>query len=156
MLAMNPKKIMYLLIHTSVSKWGDVEDITEWHKDRGFETIGYHKVIVNQYPDYRDLKDGTPRNAKDGEVHEGRSLKYVGAHCPGYNNRSIGICLIGADGRYTAKQLASLDALCRDLMAKFGIPAANILGHGETPNGKAQGKTCPDLDMKALRARVAA
>lgn len=31
----------------------------------------------------------------DGKVYEGRGWSTVGAHAPGYNNISIGICLIG-------------------------------------------------------------
>lgn len=31
----------------------------------------------------------------DGKVYEGRGFNVVGAHAPGYNDKSIGICLIG-------------------------------------------------------------
>ncbi|RZC32060.1 Amidase 2 domain containing protein [Asbolus verrucosus] len=31
----------------------------------------------------------------DGNAYEGRGWSTVGAHAPGYNNKSIGICLIG-------------------------------------------------------------
>lgn len=31
----------------------------------------------------------------DGKVYEGRGSNVVGAHAPSYNNRSIGICLLG-------------------------------------------------------------
>lgn len=31
----------------------------------------------------------------DGKIYEGRGWKVVGAHAPGYNFNSVGICLIG-------------------------------------------------------------
>lgn len=31
----------------------------------------------------------------DGKVYEGRGFNVVGAHAPAYNDKSIGICLIG-------------------------------------------------------------
>jgi N-acetylmuramoyl-L-alanine amidase len=32
----------------------------------------------------------------DGEIFEGRGWSKVGAHAPNYNDKSIGICLIGS------------------------------------------------------------
>jgi len=46
--------------------------------DRGWSDIGYNFVI-----------------GEDGNVYEGRGWNYVGAHAPGYNTQSIGICIIG-------------------------------------------------------------
>lgn len=31
----------------------------------------------------------------DGKVYEGRGFNIVGAHAPSYNDKSIGICLLG-------------------------------------------------------------
>lgn len=46
--------------------------------DRQWFDIGYNFVI-----------------GEDGNVYEGRGWDYVGAHAPGYNTQSIGICVIG-------------------------------------------------------------
>lgn len=46
--------------------------------DREWFDIGYNFVI-----------------GEDGNVYEGRGWDYVGAHAPGYNTQSIGICVIG-------------------------------------------------------------
>ncbi|XP_017886139.2 peptidoglycan-recognition protein 1-like [Ceratina calcarata] len=46
--------------------------------DRHWFDIGYSFVI-----------------GEDGNVYEGRGWDYVGAHAPGYNTQSIGICIIG-------------------------------------------------------------
>lgn len=46
--------------------------------DRGWWDIGYNFLI-----------------GEDGNAYEGRGWNYVGAHAPGYNTQSIGICLLG-------------------------------------------------------------
>ncbi|XP_055905690.1 peptidoglycan-recognition protein SB1-like [Eupeodes corollae] len=48
----------------------------------GWDDIGYNFLIGAD-------DDG------DGEIYEGRGFGVKGAHAPGYNYRSIGICLIG-------------------------------------------------------------
>lgn len=149
-----PNTPKYLLIHTSASAWGTVADIDQWHKERGWEGIGYHWVITNPFPSYRALKDNKPVAKSDGAVAPGRPEDKVGAHCPGFNTKSLGICLIGVNGKYTPSQIETLYAFASAKMAEYGIPPENVLGHGETENGKKQGKTCPDLDMRKVRAEL--
>lgn len=56
-----------------------VREYQNMHLDeRGWFDIGYSFVI-----------------GEDGNVYEGRGWDYVGAHAPGYNTQSIGICIIG-------------------------------------------------------------
>lgn len=154
-------KIKYLLIHTSDSKWGSVEVIRQWHTDpppkgRGWADIGYHFCIQNQFPTYNSLATNKPDTKSDGQLRPGRPLAQMGAHCVGFNDKSIGICLVGAQGKYTAKQLETLKATCISFMKKYNIPVENVLGHYETDNGKSQGKTCPDIDMVKYRLELAA
>lgn len=159
---MLPSNIKYIVVHTSVSSWGSVEEIDKWHRERGFLGIGYHNVITNGFMTWDEKKKNKPNPENDGKVWVGRPIQYVGAHCPGFNDKSIGVNLIGKlepgqkkGDQYTAKQLATLLTHVKALMAKFKIPAANVIGHCETKNGKDQGKTCPDLDMDWLRAELA-
>jgi N-acetylmuramoyl-L-alanine amidase len=82
------RKINEIIVHCAATREGrafTVEDITRWHKARGFATIGYHYVIY-----------------RDGSIHKGRPLEQIGAHCVGHNKHSIGICYIGgcaSDGK---------------------------------------------------------
>lgn len=46
--------------------------------DRGWNDIGYSYAIGG-----------------DGLVYQGRGFNVIGAHAPRYNDRSVGICLIG-------------------------------------------------------------
>lgn len=87
-----------VVVHHSASpRWTTVEAIDRWHKERGWDGIGYHYVI---YP--------------DGSIHEGRSLDKVGAHAKGRNTTHIGICLVGYDS-FTDEQVRSLDKLIIEL-----------------------------------------
>lgn len=75
------RKINEIIIHCSATAEGKdftVQDITRWHKQRGFKTIGYHYVIY-----------------RNGTVATGRDIAEIGAHCKGHNANSIGICYIG-------------------------------------------------------------
>ncbi|MCH5347505.1 MAG: N-acetylmuramoyl-L-alanine amidase, partial [Muribaculaceae bacterium] len=82
------RKISKIIVHCSATPAGrevSVAEIDRWHRARGFNEIGYHYVI-----------------GLDGQVHRGRAVEKVGAHCSGQNAESIGVCYIGgvmADGR---------------------------------------------------------
>ena len=127
------RKINEIIVHCAATREGrdfTVEDITRWHKARGFATIGYHYVIY-----------------RDGSIHEGRPLEQIGAHCVGHNKHSIGICYIGgcaSDGKTpkdtrTPEQKEALLALLRHLKARF--PNATIHGHRDFA-----AKACPSFD----------
>ena len=115
------RPINKIIIHCSDTPEGrpnTVADITAWHKQRGFRTIGYHYVIY-----------------LDGQIVEGRPIESVGAHCPSHNRDSIGICYIGGrtsdmkefkDTR-TPEQKQSLVELITALRTQF--PDAKVYGH---------------------------
>lgn len=74
----------FLVVHHAAavfaSTWDGaqvVDKITEWHKARGFDTIGYHAVVWK------------------GKIYDGRSLEYMGAHVRGWNHKALGICIAG-------------------------------------------------------------
>lgn len=148
--------ITHIIVHCSDSEFGNVAMIREWHLARGWLDIGYHKVIENGHPS-KLLVD----LARDGRVTDGRKLDAdnfirpdeVGAHALGYNARSIGICLIGVKD-FTSNQIQSARHLVYSLMTLHAIPLEHVLGHCETESGKAEGKTCPNMDMNWFRAIV--
>ena len=115
------RQINKIIIHCSDTPEGrpnTVADITAWHKQRGFRTIGYHYVVY-----------------LDGQIVEGRPIESVGAHCTSHNRDSIGICYIGGrtsdmkeikDTR-TSEQKKSLVELITALRRQF--PDAKVYGH---------------------------
>lgn len=131
------RKINKLIIHCSATPEGrsvSVSDITRWHRERGFRTIGYHYVIY-----------------LDGSVHAGRPVSEEGAHCLGQNRNSIGICYIGGldaksllpkDTR-TEAQKDALRHLVGNLRKEY--PGATLHGHNEFA-----AKACPCFDVREL------
>lgn len=142
------RRIDTIIIHCSATKRGadyGAADIEQWHRQRGFRSIGYHYVV-----------------RLDGTVEAGRPIEQTGAHCKGWNATSIGICYIGgldengkpADTR-TPEQKKALKALVGDLKRKYGI--RQIIGHRDTsPDRDGDGmvepeeyiKACPCFDVK--------
>ena len=129
------RTINKIIIHCSDTPEGrpnTVADITAWHKQRGFRTIGYHYVIY-----------------LDGQIVEGRPIESVGAHCTSHNRDSIGICYIGGrtsdmkefkDTR-TPEQKQSLVELVTALRTQF--PEAKVYGHRDFAC-----RACPCFDAK--------
>jgi len=136
------REIDKIIIHCSDSGFGDAATIDGWHKERGWDGIGYHYVILNGY---RYPGQGY-RADEDGLIENGRPIEKPGAHCRGANKTSIGICLIGKH-LFTARQLyGSLPKLIR----RIGIETVReieVKGHYEFDKGK----TCPNIDMDLLR-----
>lgn len=123
-----------IIVHCTATLEGrdvSVEDITRWHRERGFTTIGYHYVVL-----------------LDGTIERGRPEEQVGAHCKGHNSRSIGVAYVGGcdkamrpkDTR-TVRQRASLRHLLKELKAKY--PTASIHGHNEFAD-----KACPSFNVQ--------
>ncbi len=108
-----------------------VEEITDWHKQRGFDTIGYHYVI-----------------RRSGQIEEGRSDELQGAHAVRVNGTSIGICLVGGvdqnmswENNFTDAQFAGLKNLIEDMKSKYNIE--KIIGHYEVESTKE----CPSFNV---------
>lgn len=128
------RTINKIIIHCSATPEGrktTVKDIEAWHKERGFNQIGYHYVIY-----------------LDGSIHTGRPEQVVGAHCLGQNQDSIGICYVGGcdkngkpkDTRTFEQKMALIDLLVK-LVIKY--PHASIHGHNEFAT-----KDCPCFNVK--------
>ena len=130
---MAQRKITEIIVHCAATPEGKdftVDDITRWHKQRGFRTIGYHHVVY-----------------RDGSVHPGRPEGEIGAHCTGPTAGAMGVCDGGggaADGEPAPAtrppdQRKALLMLLRRLRAKY--PNAKIHGHRDFA-----AKACPSFD----------
>jgi len=137
-----------IILHCSDSDFGDAATIDRWHRERGWDGIGYHYVILNG-----QIASDVFLDSKVGAVEEGRPVSQDGAHCRGYNKTSIGICMIGK-GQIKHRVIQSALDLCMDLSSHYSIDVEDVIGHYETTSGKKQGKTCPDIDMRSFRAAL--
>jgi len=109
----------------------DIKLVDDWHRKRGWLKIGYHYLIK-----------------KDGTIETGRNPHEVGAHCKGYNGKSVSICLVGGvdengnpDPYFTAFQWEALFSLTNTLT--FMFRSAKVIGHGELV-----GSNCPGFSVK--------
>lgn len=136
------REIKKIIIHCSDSTFGNAEEINRWHKQRGWDEIGYNYVILNGCVDkVKYIKDN------DGKIEDGRNLEKIPAHCKGENEDSIGICLVGKY-HFTPKQImVSLPFLLGQLMDNYGLTKDDIYGHYNFSS-----KTCPNFDVNIVKA----
>ena len=130
------RKIDKIILHCTATPEGrevTVADVTAWHKERGFRTIGYHYLVY-----------------LDGTVVRGRREEEIGAHCLGQNAESIGVCYVGGlDSRgkpkdtRTAAQRVALRNLVEGLQRRY--PHATLHGHNEFA-----AKACPCFKISDL------
>lgn len=116
----------YIVLHHAEANKCTVEDIHRWHLQRGWSGIGYHYLV-----------------RKDGSIYRGRPQEAVGAHCPGYNSCSVGVC---AEGNYEqenmpTEQQSAILWLVRQLKQIY--PHAKIVGHRDLYATKCPGKNFP-------------
>jgi len=140
------RRIDTIVCHHSASTFGTALMIDSWHRERGWDGIGYHFVIQNGHDTAPSVYDP----ALDGWIELGRPTQKAGAHAVGNNAHSIGICLIG-HGEFTERQFMSLVLLCRSLMAEYGVEAKRVVGHSELDPRKPE---CPGFTMELLRATL--
>ena len=109
----------------------DVEKVTQWHKDRGFDTIGYHYLIK-----------------RDGTLQVGRDEDVVGAHAVAVNGTSIGVALVGGgtadmgwENNFNSEQFDTLKSIILRLKDKYDIE--KIIGRYQVE----ESKKCPSFDV---------
>lgn len=147
-------RVEFIVVHTVGSR-GDttMAAIRRYHmtpESQGgppggpWEAEGYHRGI-----------------RKGGELEEGRSVRFQGAHVAGLNDRSLGVCVYGHGDveEHTPAQRIMLLRTCHDWMKEYMVPVENVIGHHEAydlPGVPNTGKTCPGLlvDMDEIRAQL--
>jgi len=111
-------------------------EIDQWHRDRGWNGIGYHFVI-----------------RRDGTVETGRPVHRVGAHVGNHNTGNIGICMVGGlkqgtkntpEDNYTSDQWTALNQLLTELHERW--PDAKLMGHNDFRGHETRG--CPCFNQK--------
>jgi len=136
------RPITRIIVHHSVSPSDTtLSEIRSWHLQRGYRDIGYHYA-------FRLDEDGTPI------MEVGRPIELPGAHCPGYNGTSIGVCVCGnyslteplIEGALWSFVINRLQAL----MHEYKISPDRVIGHREAPGAATE---CPGLllDLNMFR-----
>ena len=112
----NPTKI---IVHHG-GGWMDFEGVNEYHKQKwGF------KSSLGFYIGYTYFID------RSGTIHQGRRDNEEGAHTKGFNQRTIGICMMGngEEKDFTMPQYQALEGLILKKCKEYGIPKDDIYGH---------------------------
>ena len=134
------RTITLIVLHCSATKATQSYGFSQCQADhlrRGWKDIGYHYYIT-----------------RDGQLHNGRPISQVGAHCKDHNRHSIGICYEGgldANGKpydtRTKAQRTTMRSLLEKLHRQF--PAAIIMGHRDlSPDLDGNGHVDPDEWLK--------
>lgn len=119
-----------IILHHAEASNCSVQDINSWHKNQGWAGIGYQYLV-----------------RKDGSIWRGRPENAQGAHCQGYNTKSIGIC---AEGKYQSEtmpeaQRAAIAELIKNIQQRHGkLP---IYGHRDLNSTDCPGKNYPMQDI---------
>ncbi len=132
------------IVHCSATRpsWdGGLEEIHRWHVQRGIFSergrTGYHAVI-----------------RRSGIIELGRDIRETGAHCLGYNDESLGVCLVGGvhetdvdakgdpvpEDNFTVAQYMALRAWVE--WTKYVWPTILTGGHNDFAN-----RGCPSFDL---------
>lgn len=122
-----------IFVHCSATKAGmdiGLREIRQWHKEQGWLDVGYHFII-----------------RRDGIIEEGRQVDVVGSHVKGWNERSVGVCLVGGvdakgqpEANFTPAQMETLRVTLRALQEQY--PQAVIKAHHDVAP-----KACPSFNL---------
>ena len=132
------RNINEIIIHcadTRTDQDFSVDDIRSWHKQRGFNDIGYHYYI-----------------RLDGKVYKGRDLNVIGAHCIGHNRNSIGVCFEGGklpNGNKWDEPMIEQSIAFNELKTALNIALCKklkISAHYEYST-----KTCPNFNVDIFK-----
>lgn len=120
-----------IVLHHAEASVCSIYDIHKWHLNNGWAGCGYNYYV-----------------RKDGSIYTGRPENAIGAHCPGMNSHSIGIC---AEGEYMNEtmpqtQKQAIIELCQYIKNKYGIQ--RIVGHGEVYSTNCPGTNYPLSEIR--------
>ncbi|WP_207149734.1 peptidoglycan recognition family protein [Sporosarcina sp. E16_8] len=105
-----------------------------WNKTKGWGTGGYHEIIL-----------------RNGDVQLCYDPVEITNGIANHNTSTYHICVVG-NGSFTDAQEKTFDERCKLAMKRFGLSAADILGHNEFSGAST---SCPGIDMSMVRTRLA-
>lgn len=131
------KEVEGIVLHNSgVTVLQSVETIHNYHKSKGWAGIGYQYYV-----------------RKDGSIYKGRPEDMSGAHCPGVNSTSIGIC---AEGNFNEETMSEVQKqaiieLIKDIKTRHNIKW--IKGHRDILSTSCPGANFPLEEIKGTVAK---
>jgi len=153
-------QIKWILLHHSGGVIGNpledtahhtLEIINNWHRSER-----YPKSSMGFYAGYHYIIE------KTGRIRQARLLTEEGAHCKGFNNQSVGICMTGNFDRPsswvnsypTQAQIKSLKTLLDEITDKYNINVNRIVPHRKFAFKTCYGRNLGDDWGKGLFSEV--
>jgi hypothetical protein len=142
----------FIVIHHSDTSSGSAAKFDKFHKDKGWDELGYHFVI------------GNGSETSDGKVEVGPRWpkQKWGAHTKTptneFNDFGIGICLVGdfQSSRPTQSQMQNLAKLVAYLQKTYKIPANRIVGHRDAKATECPGRNMDIAVVRRMASQLAA
>ncbi|NIK13171.1 N-acetylmuramoyl-L-alanine amidase [Alkalibacillus sp. S2W] len=125
--------VNHIVRHHSATTSGNVNTFERYWRSKGWETGGYHEII---------LRDGTVERCYDWNV--------IANGVKGHNSDSYHICLVGR-GQFTDEQERIFEERVNTLMDQFELEVSVIVGHRELAGGGTQ---CPGINMDEVRSSL--
>jgi N-acetylmuramoyl-L-alanine amidase len=88
--------------HTNSTEDIGLAEITRQHRAKGMMACGFHYIVC-----------------RDGRVQVGRHLDQCGNHAPGFNDKSLGICVVGIRGSEPKAQAKALGTLLANIRKQY-------------------------------------
>lgn len=120
----------YIILHHAAANCTAMQTHI-FHRDtKGWIGIGYNFFV-----------------AKDGGIYEGRPIDAIGAHCAGYNNKSVGVCF---EGNFETEQMNDAQKAAGRRLVQYlkGIyPSAVVKKHKDLDATACPGKYFPFAEI---------
>ena len=127
------------VIHYTASDDIPISTVRQWHLDKGWQDVGYHKLI-----------------RRDGSVELGRPESEQGAHVKGFNKESLGVVLTGSDDLSwypSAAQLTSLKRVVKEWQDKYNIQDRLVLLHKQLNQTSCPGRLTLDFMKEETKTK---
>ena len=125
-----------IIHHSAIQQSADTNPLAihSAHLRRRYSGIGYHFYIK-----------------ADGTIYRGRPIIYIGAHCKGYNSKSIGICF---EGNFEIEKPTNLQKIAFQNLLEYlkkEIPTIKYFNyHKEVYATVCPGKNCTFTELNNI------
>ncbi|NIK11205.1 peptidoglycan recognition protein family protein [Alkalibacillus almallahensis] len=124
-------QVNFIVRHHSATQSGDVFKFEDYWKSKGWQTGGYHEVIL-----------------RDGDFQLNYDENVITNGVGGHNTESYHICLVG-NGDFTEAQEQTFKERAKRAMDVFELSVNDVIGHNEFSSANT---SCPGINMDDVRA----
>ncbi|WP_411955160.1 N-acetylmuramoyl-L-alanine amidase [Alkalibacillus sp. S2W] len=123
-------QVNFIVRHHSATEEGDVFKFEDYWKSKGWQTGGYHEVIL-----------------RDGDFQLNYDENVITNGVGGHNTESYHICLVG-NGDFTEAQEKTFKKRAKRAMEVFDLNVNDVIGHREFKSART---SCPGINMDNVR-----